>query len=439
MDLIFKNKDGKDFFHRFDIDHTPRLRRMNVLQASSFEAVCDPVKRELEQPALKVAFSVFHTMRVEDNDQLTARDLALFYLMIAKIDPREYYSKEVEIGDERKIIRFLDREYSFPIALAASYLGERKDRLPRAVQALNSTLVSFDFRWGYAGPRRMKHPLMKCGIRGNDIAFTVPGFLIKQIALSRSYATVELNALARFKSKYTPRFYPNLARVAGYSFDSARKLAISPEALAKKVGYTWNGKFHLGHFKSRCLGPMLKDLRNRERVKAFDFTMTPDVDENGKSVLVFKPTRMKKTLQQIKSKRLADSVRLEVPGHERSMSTVGQPFAMRVNVWDSQASGSTSFILAVCRSVAIVAHVCSTALATGEETVFSRNCLGPDRAFDDVGVDFDAPIGQEALQGFSAGRSRSGSPRRFWTSRRLLESSFSHNSKRLATMAADFS
>lgn len=39
------------------------------------------------------------------------------------------------------------------------------------------------------------------------------------------------------------------------------------------------------------------------------------------------------------------------------MSRLGQPWAMRSRVVLSQAKGSTSFIFAVCRSVAIVAHV----------------------------------------------------------------------------------
>ena len=40
-----------------------------------------------------------------------------------------------------------------------------------------------------------------------------------------------------------------------------------------------------------------------------------------------------------------------------SISLLGQPLAMRSRVWVSHACGSTLFIFAVCRSVAIVAQV----------------------------------------------------------------------------------
>ncbi|MDR6901486.1 hypothetical protein J2W52_003110 [Rhizobium miluonense] len=40
----------------------------------------------------------------------------------------------------------------------------------------------------------------------------------------------------------------------------------------------------------------------------------------------------------------------------------------------------------------------ATAVASGEETIFSRNCLGSDRSFNDVGVELDPAIGQETLE-----------------------------------------
>jgi hypothetical protein len=39
-----------------------------------------------------------------------------------------------------------------------------------------------------------------------------------------------------------------------------------------------------------------------------------------------------------------------------------------------------------------------TAFATGKETIFSDYCLGPDSALDNVGVDFDPPVGEKALE-----------------------------------------
>jgi len=55
------------------------------------------------------------------------------------------------------------------------------------------------------------------------------------------------------------------------------------------------------------------------------------------------------------------------------------------------------FIFAVCSSVAMVAHVCAP-VAASEEAILFRNCLWPDGTFDDVGVELDTSIGQEAFE-----------------------------------------
>ena len=61
----------------------------------------------------------------------------------------------------------------------------------------------------------------------------------------------------------------------------------------------------------------------------------------------------------------------------------------------SQACGSTSFILAVCKSVATVAQPTA---ANPEQCVLPSNCLRSDGALDNVGIDFDPPIAQEAFE-----------------------------------------
>lgn len=40
----------------------------------------------------------------------------------------------------------------------------------------------------------------------------------------------------------------------------------------------------------------------------------------------------------------------------------------------------------------------SAAVAAGKQTILSRNCLWPDGALDDVGVELDATIGQEPFE-----------------------------------------
>lgn len=46
----------------------------------------------------------------------------------------------------------------------------------------------------------------------------------------------------------------------------------------------------------------------------------------------------------------------------------------------------------------------TTAIGSGEESIFSGDGLWPDGAFDDVGIDLDATIGTEALERCSAAK-----------------------------------
>lgn len=62
--------------------------------------------------------------------------------------------------------------------------------------------------------------------------------------------------------------------------------------------------------------------------------------------------------QLMERKRQAEAVRvLMCQGMRASIREIGQPCAIRSRVCVSQACGSTSFIFAVCRSVAMVAQV----------------------------------------------------------------------------------
>jgi hypothetical protein len=57
-------------------------------------------------------------------------------------------------------------------------------------------------------------------------------------------------------------------------------------------------------------------------------------------------------------KRQAEAVQpLSLKGMRASISLLGHPFERRSRGWVSHACGSTEFIFAVCRSVAMVAHV----------------------------------------------------------------------------------
>lgn len=71
---------------------------------------------------------------------------------------------------------------------------------------------------------------------------------------------------------------------------------------------------------------------------------------------------------------------------------------MRSRVWVSQASGSTLFIFAVCSSVVMVAQVRPPPSLPAKSEFFLVIDLWPDGALDDVGVELDAAVGQDALE-----------------------------------------
>jgi len=102
---------------------------------------------------------------------------------------------------------------------------------------------------------------------------------------------------------------------------------------------------------------------------------------------------------EVRGKRQAEAVRWRGSWHKRV------DFVARPDVGDtlkreraSQASGSTLFICAVCNSIAMVAQVRPPPSLPAKQSILSRNCLWPDGAFDDVGVELDATIGQEAFE-----------------------------------------
>jgi hypothetical protein len=82
-----------------------------------------------------------------------------------------------------------------------------------------------------------------------------------------------------------------------------------------------------------------------------------------------------------------------------SIWEIGHLLAMRSSVCVSQASGSTSFIFAVCRRVAMVAHV----LPPPSLPAKTRYCLGSDGPFDNVGIDFDTAVEEEAPENLPSG------------------------------------
>ena len=74
---------------------------------------------------------------------------------------------------------------------------------------------------------------------------------------------------------------------------------------------------------------------------------------------------------------------------------------MRVNVWESQSSGSTLFNFPFGEASPKFVH----RPRCQQIEFFPRDRLGADRALDDTGVNFDPTIRQKTLQCFAPGES----------------------------------
>jgi hypothetical protein len=68
----------------------------------------------------------------------------------------------------------------------------------------------------------------------------------------------------------------------------------------------------------------------------------------------------------------------------------------------------------------------ATALATREQHIFSRYCLGSDGTFDNVGIDFDTAIEEKAPEDLPSGGGVAGSPRPVLTSPKIRGNSVSN-------------
>lgn len=151
---------------------------------------------------------------------------------------------------------------------------ERTDRLREYMEALNRTMVSYDFT-ERDGIRNIGESiqLLSCRTRimadgKRYIRYSMPDDVRTVILAAKSYTWEELAAFSKFTSKYAPRLYPILALRAGMSFEKPHPLVFATEELAAQLGWAYDpGKFKFNHFETRCLLPALADIK--ENVKRF--------------------------------------------------------------------------------------------------------------------------------------------------------------------------
>ena len=206
-------------------------------------------------------------MRIVGDDRLTARDQAVYQLMLAVARERGIENDFHQI-DTRSVARFLRaRQRSEQPCIDA-----RLARLRESVERLSCTIVRYGHRNSYGGAYA-PGPLVKAAIHEDPVSgkaildFSLADATKHAISTSRSYTWLELDAFAGFRSRYTPRLYQHLALRAGYDGTLGKQWKLAPAELARLLNYRpgAGGTFRASSFERRCLGPALADISREVR------------------------------------------------------------------------------------------------------------------------------------------------------------------------------
>ena len=226
-------------------------------------ATTDAYQGLVQQPTVEKPTAMVQTMRILGRDMkdgsypkdvLQPLDSALFeFLMISCKLQSQSLERE---------------EYRVPMSDVLAYLQtNRLSRVLEGLENLRETLVQYDFvadGWQRKGKMfLLAADLSKSLETGEEFVNVILHPAVKQCYLaSTSFTRLEINAFRHFKSRYTARLYPRLAYIAGLDPHFRKPLVIAPEQLARELNFPLgdDGKLHYGHFKSRCLKPVLKDL-----------------------------------------------------------------------------------------------------------------------------------------------------------------------------------
>ncbi|MGE6743307.1 RepB family plasmid replication initiator protein [Allorhizobium pseudoryzae] len=249
----------KNFIRRADKSVSPTgATRCGV--HGDLKALLDPTSEAAASVAMDMPAVMIKTIRYVGSsegaspaDAMGVKAHALYAYLMA--------SARLDLVDETNFMVSYDNAKKF-------LQIERTDRLQEYMEALNKTMVSYDFT-EKDGVRNIGESiqLLSCRTRimpdgKRYIRYSIPYDVRTVILAAKSYTWEELAAFSKFKSKYAPRLYPLLALRAGMSFEKPHPLVFEIEELAAQLGwFSERGKFKFSHFEARCLLPALADIK----------------------------------------------------------------------------------------------------------------------------------------------------------------------------------
>jgi hypothetical protein len=230
----------------------PKGRDRKGYQASDLlKAMTDPEEGQRQQPRVEKPRVLIETMRVVGPDLMTAKDKALYEKLLA-------YAR----------LEGMDKDYHrIPVQDVAAFVDVKKlDRLADSLERISRTFVRYDIRDEETGERiRSSMPLILFLVREKlssgvaVIEYSIPAQVRRAILASRDYAWLEINAFASFASRYTSPIYQKLALMAGEDGRLRKPWKVSPEDLAREIGYPME-KYSYGVFKRDVLDRALVDV-----------------------------------------------------------------------------------------------------------------------------------------------------------------------------------
>lgn len=232
-------KDGitRYFIQQLRGDDIIRGRQRKGIKAADFtaEAVWT---NEQTSPRVEIPRVVIETMEF-DNSKLATQDVALFWFLFA-------YARHSGIADET---------HTVSLAAIKGYLNVKaRARILASFQKLYSATMSLHVNMPDAHGRIDMPMVDNFYILGDEITFTLPTVLRHAALHARDYAWVDINAIARFESKFTAALYLKLCLEAGKHWSKRSTIEDSRAEFRDRVGLPEGTKANV-----------LEDVLNRVR------------------------------------------------------------------------------------------------------------------------------------------------------------------------------
>ena len=330
-------------------------------------ALRDPEELDRQNPAFPKPRILIEGIRFSGKDELTARDEALYKLLLAWVahdrghegegpqgGRRGEWKKAAKLAADRgRGSRHPERSgscrrrnaerrglYRIPLDAVMTYLAsaprtgprDRRavlgcmDRLSRTHVRYNVKVAPFNKRARSTSPTAAYARTSETGEA--ELEFTLPPYVLGLLAEPGSWRHLELRVFPRFKSKYSARLYQRFAMIAGYSVHVLKPLEITPQDLAEEIGFAWT---RFPDFKSKCLDPALDEIHQHVRSFSVFYDAVPAKTSGrgrpGIGALSFTITSLKLDVRTMAARRMSWSEANQMKAGDRVLGSHQLPSA----------------------------------------------------------------------------------------------------------------